>query len=443
MRRSRFLLIGSLLASSLPAQARPSGHVVTGLVFDSVASEPLAGAVVQIVYPDSGGRTFSAVSDAAGRSRIVGLPSGRVAIGFQHRALEALGLESPVTAVELGAKANVNVDLAIPSGKVVRAQRCGNAAKDTADGMLAGFAIDAGRDSYLRGAVVEVQWLELVRKGGNFGSAPQRVTAKVGDDGVYLACGIPGGAWVNVRIAQPGYRAVDGHTAVSSGSAARLDFRLVDSTVTHGTAALTGHVLRGDRTPLASGRATISALGVEAPIHDGEFSLTGLPAGTWDVEAQSIGYEPHSTLVQLTEHETVSTLITITKTPQALDAMSIIGKPGRDLKVLDAIVARNRVSNGTMFLPGNIYLENALVVGDVLRAASGFSGGPRGCRFVRGKRLAVYLDGSRVLSGLAGLNDLIPIHQVLAVEAYPDAVSAPFLWRTTDACAVIAVWTKR
>lgn len=449
MRRSSFILVGALLSSTLQAQRPSPTHVVTGLVFDSVAQAPLAGAVVQIVFPDSAGRSFSAISDASGHFRIGGLPSGRFAIGFQHSALEALGLESPLTAVELGADTTITVNLAIPSGEVVRKQRCGSTAKDTTDGMLAGFVLDAARETYIRGAVVVVQWLELVRSGDKFGSALHRVSAAVGEDGVYLACGVPGDAWVNVGIAQQGYRAIDGHAAVPRGGAARVDFRMVDSAAVRGTATLTGRVLREDRTRLPSGRATISALGVEAPIRDGEFSMTGLPAGTWDVEARSIGYEAHSVLVQLTEHASDSTLITITKTAQALEAVSIIGKPGRDLKVLDDMLARSRIANGTMFMPGNAYLTSALFSADVLRAAKGFNYksptrvDSRGCMFAHGKRLAVYVDGARLPSGLDGLNDMIAIGQVLAIEAYPDVISAPFLWRTNDACAVIAVWTKR
>jgi hypothetical protein len=33
--------------------------------------------------------------------------------------------------------------------------------------------------------------------------------------------------------------------------------------------------------------------------------------------------------------------------------------------------------------------------------------------------------------------------QVLAIEAYPDVISMPYLWRTRGVCAVIAVWTKQ
>jgi len=58
------------------------------------------------------------------------------------------------------------------------------------------------------------------------------------------------------------------------------------------------------------------------------------------------------------------------------------------------------------------------------------------------KSVAVYLDGSRVPGGLEMINRMVPVKDLLAVEAYPDVVSAPFLWRTNDACAVIAFWTK-
>ena len=469
--RHRCFVIGVLLGSPLHAQTLPSSavHVVTGLVFDSVAGAPLAGAVVQIALPDSTHRSFSAITDATGHYRITGLPSGRFAIGFQHNALDALGLESPLTAFELGTDTSLTVDLAIPSGTVVRAQKCGKTAMDTSAGMLAGFVVDPRKGAAV-GAAVAVQWFELVSIGGKFATAAQTVTTKVSDDGTYLACGVPGDAWLSVRVAVTGDHVIDGHTSVPLGGATRQDFTLVDSAVVRGAATIAGRVLTEDRTPLASGRAIIGALAVEVPIREGKFSMTGLPSGTWDVEARAIGFEPHSVLVQLSDHAIDSTVITITKKAQTLETVSIVGKPGRDLKILDAIVARSRVANGTMFMPGNEWLKGADVVANVLGAAKGFrvkdptnvyvrgcgdsttNGDVAGSRLRKGvfrapgpgdKVLAVYLDGVRLGTGLPGLNDMVPMSQVLAVEAYPDVISAPFLWRTNDACAVVAVWTKR
>jgi hypothetical protein len=470
--RSRYLAIGALLASPLHAQTlRASAvHVLTGLVFDSVGNVPLSGAVVQVESVDSTRRSFSAITDATGHYRIAGVPSGRFAIGFQHRSLDALGLESPLSAVELGVRPDLDVDLAIPSGAVVRAQRCPKTINDTTVGMLAGFVADPQKGSAV-GASVAIQWIELARIGGKFATATQTMTAAVGAEGTYLACGVPSDTWLTVRLAETGYHVIDGHAAVPPGGVMRQDFTLVDSNVMRGTAALTGRVLREDRTPLASGRATISALAVDVPIRDGQFSMTGLPSGTWDVEARAVGFEPHSVLVQLSDHTVDSTLITITTKAQTLETVSIVGQPSGDLKVLDAIVARSRVASGTIFLPGNSWLKSADTPADVLRAARGFSlksptlvearpvfqvigktmiNAPcsskdsiGSTRNAKPKTIAVYVDGARLASGVEGLYYAVPMNAVLAIEAYPDVLSAPFLWRTNDACAVIAVWTKR
>jgi hypothetical protein len=59
------------------------------------------------------------------------------------------------------------------------------------------------------------------------------------------------------------------------------------------------------------------------------------------------------------------------------------------------------------------------------------------------KSLVVYLDGVRVPFGLQGLNDMVRPEEILAIEAYPDVISAPGIWRTNDACAVVAFWTRR
>ena len=67
---------------------------------------------------------------------------------------------------------------------------------------------------------------------------------------------------------------------------------------------------------------------------------------------------------------------------------------------------------------------------------------PRTGRTLR-KVVAIYLDGTRMPGGLESINRMVPVSDILAIEAYPDVLSAPFIWRTNDACAVIAYWTKR
>jgi len=140
----------------------------------------------------------------------------------------------------------------------------------------------------------------------------------------------------------------------------------------------------------------------------------------------------------------------------------------RDSAVMHQIEGRMRVASGTLIRGGDDVVRDASVATDLIRRARGFRWkGPtrvetRGtapqarnalqCEsqtqsdviLTRGfKSVAVYLDGSKLSGGLEMINRMVPVEDVLAVEAYPDVLSAPAQWRTNDACAVIAFWTRR
>jgi hypothetical protein len=156
--------------------------------------------------------------------------------------------------------------------------------------------------------------------------------------------------------------------------------------------------------------------------------------------------------------------------PQPLEAARVVApRYLKDDQVIRGILERNRIAAGTMFLPGNPWLRDALYPADVVRAARGFRymnpttiAARLGCvlagdgipRVPTGKikpklgiaeqpTIALYVDGERLRGGLPALNDFVPIKDILAIETYPDAMSAPFIWRSTDACAAIAVWTRK
>ncbi len=459
MRHLPFVL-SALLAipadSQVPA-AEP--RVVRGVVYDSVASAPLAGAVVQAALVDAGPdarsdstpRVFWTRTDSMGRFQLAGLPLGRFAIGFQHEALNALGLESPLNAFVLGTDSGVALNLAIPGGPSVRAQRCGVPAPARRnDGMLAGYITDARQASTLAGAVVRVSWLEIALDRNDFHTVPNGVSAVVGDDGTYLACGVTSEAPVSITVTRPGFREIDGVIAVPVGGAARQDFRLADSSTVRGNGVLSGRAVHGDGSLVGSGAVTIDALALSAPILGGAFALAGIPAGTWVVEARAIGYEPHSSLIDVADRGSANVRFTLNRRAQMLGAMTVIGKPSGGLKVLNEIVGRSRTTAGKVFLPGHAALKAALFPGDVLRAAPGFtylspdSVHARGCGPQSpGKKLIVYLDGMLFTAGFSELRYAIRMAETLAVEAYQDVALAPVQWRNPDACAVVAVWSRR
>ncbi len=330
--------------------------------------------------------------------------------------------------------------------------------------MLAGYVTDAHEGKPLKGVAVRAKWLELALESRNYHAVTRTVTALTDDDGRYLVCGMTSDDAVHLEVLGTGYFPIASHLLVPRDGATRQDFLLATSGLSRGPNAINGHVRLGGTEPLESGFAAISALGLEVPITRGDFAFTSLPAGTWVVDTRAIGLEPQSTYVAVQEGSTATPTIAMDPHAQLLSAVSVRGRPGGQAKILNAIEQRRRTSNGTVFMPGNDWLNVARDPTDLMRDATGFRYlnpdqlAASGCSFKpsngeaftvvtatpqqRERSLAVYLDGLRVIGGLPELRTAVTMHEILAVEAYQDIMTAPIEWRTYDACAVIAVWTS-
>ncbi len=434
------------------AQQPVRPFAVTGVVFDSVAKAPLASAVVQIVRVDSTGSPFvstttSGITDATGRFRVSGLVRGDFLIGFQHAALAALGLESPVRTFRIDADTTLVVDLAIPSGASVRAQRCPSSAVD--DGVIAGLVLDAAQGLPLRGASVTVGWVEVQSVKQQLRTVPQRATSRVADDGTYFVCGVPGDAPLTLLVERADYWAVFGDVTVSRDGLLRRDVSLAQMSTVRSGNVLRGRVQHPDGSSVASGRAVIPALDVEAPVENGAFALTGVPAGTWALEIRAIGYEPQAALVDVIDGAG-SVLVTIGRPVQLLEAVNVVGRLGRNAKVLREIAERGRLSRGTQFFAGGPFMATATIPSEVVRLARGFQYDPwrevraRGCSEpdAKNKHMVVYVDEDLIPDGIRAVPGVVPMQDILAIETYPDAASVPVKWRRGDVCAAIAIWTK-
>jgi len=94
-----FVTLITLVAAHAGAQARAS---VNGIVYDSLASAPLSGALVAIV-----GTSRSTISDDKGRFRFDSLAPNTYTFTAQHDAIDSAGFSG------LSVKANV-------AGRIVR-----------------------------------------------------------------------------------------------------------------------------------------------------------------------------------------------------------------------------------------------------------------------------------------------------------------------------------
>ena len=212
---------------------------------------------------------------------------------------------------------------------------------------------------------------------------------------------------------------------------------------------------------MMTGHAIIPAIGRNVQVENGEIRFENLPLGTWGVVLRALGYHPASFLIDAgSDLRGAATTVELQRIAQLLDPVTVLAASSNaDRAVLAAIEKRMRVSSGTLIRADNLSLRNATEASQGLTAARGFtykgltkvearpfglSGAPCATdKKIGNKEVAIYLDGERYPGGLQMINDAIRPTEILAIEAYPDVISAPFLWRTNDACAVVAFWTKR
>lgn len=439
-----------LVANRVPAQ--PSSHLVRGVLFDSVAHAPLIGAEVHLARRDGSGIPLRTRTDFEGRYRFPNVPAGEYVLGFYHEALDLLGLDAPVQGVDLDRDSVAVMDMSIPSGGVVRMLRCGGSTSDVTDNaLLAGFVRVASTRRAAAGATVSVTWSTISTHTGMMRTVPGRTTATVTEDGMYALCDIPAGVVLTLEVRAAGLRDITGPVTIPESGALRQDAWLVDTTVTSGPAEVRGRVLSERNQPVVSGRARIPTLNREEPIADGAFAVMDLPVGTWTMEVRAIGVEPRSMLVQATARRNATLLVRVSDQAQRLDAVTITGRADLVINVLDAVLARHRIASGSVFLPGSPQLRGAQRVTDLLSSARGFTVlSPTDVRArstrtgERCQKIGVYVNGVRAIEGVEVLDAVARPDQVLAVEAFPDVMSAPFEWRTGDGtCAVVAMWTRR
>ena len=115
-----------------------AGVTVTGVVFDSVAQAPLAGAMIQMGAEAGDKKVYAATTDSTGAYRIDGVPSGSYLVTFFHPALEGLGLRPLVRRALVGSDSAIRVDYAIPSAQTIRAVICAPRTPSDSSGLLIG-----------------------------------------------------------------------------------------------------------------------------------------------------------------------------------------------------------------------------------------------------------------------------------------------------------------
>jgi hypothetical protein len=455
--------------------------VVTGTVYDSVTTTPLAGAIVQLAAQDDPKRVLTASADSLGRYRIEGVRPGRYLAGFLHPTLDVLGLDASTRLVEIPADTVGRLDLAIPAGARLRTAICGAGTRMTdSTGVVVGQVRDAETNAPVDDARVVVTWQELSLGAGGVHLERRRIPAVVRPGGYYAVCGVPADDPIVGGAEAPGRRAGLVELRVPAGRVVRRDFLLADSAAAvaeasddsaaggterlRGPAALRGVVRRPDGKPAPGARVLV--LGTDRRTtagDDGRFALDGLPSGTYSVEARALGFEPQRVAVDLTSRRPGEAEIGLRGRITTLETVQVLGRTSPAMQARLTFFERQKRSGGGAFLSADDLAKTHPVdVTDALRrlpsveivlrrpGPADATSGPKRLYLHGGAshrlcRPDVYIDGAIVYDGASDLDALVRPDEVVGVELYRNGSGAPAEFATTRArdCGVLLVWTNR
>jgi len=467
-------VLARVAAAQVPDTAHPaSGATVSGVVRDSIAHAPLAGATVQLVGADSGtrfGRTAS--SDAFGRYTLANLPDGHYMIGFFHPMLDSLGVEPPLRPVSIEGQRPVHLDLASPSVGQVRSAVCGGSSNADSGAIVVGTVRDARDRTPATGVAVTGEWLEMSFTRQGLVRRMPHLVATTGENGWFALCNVPAAGTmaltaargedstdrIELQVPAEGFLRRElyigpSRTVITAEEAQRGDtVARPPRRVRVGDGRLTGTVVRiADGRPLPGARVGIENGPQTTANERGEWTLANAPAGTRMLDVRGVGYYPESRPVDVVAGATPirSALFTLTA---MLDTVKVSANRLRFDRDRTGFEARRRSGVGHYLTPTDIARRGAIVIADIFRSMPGVRVeiDPQGFEkriMINGPfgycQPSIYLDGFRFDSISAGdLDGWASPGRLSGVEIYSEASVPPQYQQGMTGCGTILLWTK-
>jgi hypothetical protein len=463
---ARVALTASVLlpGGRLAAQGAAPGQI-EGTVTDSVHAAPLAGApIVATRLGTEPENAIRATADRRGRFRFDRVAPGRYAVSFMSAMLDSLEFGGPPVVVSVAPGQSVRVDLAIPSSATLRATACPGVRLPDRTGALLGVVTDADTDRPLAGGRVAVAWTELaidtVRQ--TVTSEERSAQAPVDSAGQYRLCGVPAGEWLVLQVQHAGRAGAvvrasvgapgvlvrnlsftaSGARPLADASAAALDDSVAQRLLS-GTASIAGTVRSTGGQPVAG--AQVYVLGT-APTgrtdERGGFSLSGLPAGTHELEVRQLGFAVVRRTVELRHGRTTTTDVTLERAV-ALDSVRVVARRSR---YSDFETRRRWSMRGKFLDEDEIESRHATTITNLVSMLPGFwvRGDGAGAEVVSTRMIGLggMCPANVIIDGMQGqrIND-VTLSQVGAIESYPSG-GGPIQYGQTS-CGAIVIWTKR
>lgn len=428
-----------------------------GVVFDSLAGAPLAGATVQIGPAADPAQARTVVADSVGRFRFDSLGAGRwVAVVF-HPSIDALGIDPPTRTFDVPAAGATSLTLGPPSAAYLRGALCSPAADDSSAALI-GIVRDADAGRPVESGKVSLAWEELSFVGGVHTSV-RRVSADVRQGGLFLFCGVPTDADLTMRAETGAMASGDVAVSVRPKTLGRYDLAVGRT----GAQTLVGLVPRGtghaqlvanvtDDKGHALSQARLFVLGVEGDASTSEGGvarLDELPSGSWTVEARSVGFTPARATVTLASDEPARVTLAMHRVAPTLERVVVRGKASSGTTGLDEFLQRRSRGLGVFLTPEQIEAKRAMFPTDLLQGIPGLliqtAKTGRGYR-VQGRAgcaPTIWINGHAIQGASENLEEVVSPSDIRAIEVYRGPnVPAQFATPRADGCEVVILWTR-
>jgi hypothetical protein len=187
-------------ASGAPIAAAPTAAVVEGVVWDSTARAPLAGAHVFL-----SGTAAEAVTGADGRYRLMAPAPGTYTLALGAPELGPIAATVRPRTVTATEGQPARADLAVPAPARMAAALCPEGSLRSFRGVVTGRVQGVGADS----VAVRATWNRITLNRAALHASSNWAEVRPDALGFYVLCGVPEGAPVEVavRAARQSYRA--------------------------------------------------------------------------------------------------------------------------------------------------------------------------------------------------------------------------------------------
>ncbi len=470
----------SLLAQRLPAPpipvsspptgaARPRARVI-GEVFDSIAMQPLAGAIVQLVSTNDPSRIRSATTGTSGTFVVDSIAAGTYLLGFLHDRLDTLGIESALHRVDIQTTGDIEARLVIPSAATIITARCGAAQAGQAPSMFIGEVRSARGSMLSAQARVRAQWTEVL-------AGPQGLERRTpvrfidaSESGFFAFCGVPTDAPILTRaFAGSDSSGVVELSAPSNGLLLRnlyvgvatrveraVQVTPSDRAVTvgvkqlRGSGKLRGVVRTADGKPIVGARIGLWDSVTDTTKADGQFTLLGLPTGTYTLESRALGFQVTRKPVDIFEASDAAVVVVMDVVAPVLDAVNVKARADASAVPLADFERRRKGGFGHFIDETQIAKRAALTTADLFRTTPGMTiiaGVGSGDKVLMRNAgsggscvPAVYMNGVLVPTD-GNLDEFIKPNDVRGIEIYSRTASVPIEFQSRNGCGSIVLWT--